>query len=203
MNISVDDLNSLKNDMNLNENIINYYIKLLCNCDIRKFYIFHSSLLDTYENNGIESVIENLVEITNMKEKKLFFLPIYYKNQWRLLTFDVDSMFIKYYDSNKNTCAQIEKWAIDFAILFSRICKVTITSNCWRIAKDKEFLNWKLSFKQRDNVDSGIFVLLFARQIIYNKPYNFNTFTVHDFRRKAYDEIVAGKIDTSYQFITE
>ncbi len=131
----------------------------------------------------------------------IFLLPICYNEHWRLFTLDFKNYEIKFYDSYFDSSPKFQKIATDFANELIKKCKNLNDSPKWRTPIDIQFKKWKDSNKQpKGSNESGIFLLMFARQLILSKSFDFTLLSTHDFRSKMVAEILNHNIDTNYLF---
>jgi Ulp1 family protease len=196
IDITLNDLNSLNHNSMLNDNIINYYMQLLCEQHAETFYCFPSFYFIKYEKDGIDSLSVWIKKLGKLKQK-IFFIPVCYLKHWRLLTFDISTNLIKYYDSYHINCSKAKKFGLDLSLLLVKLNSIDKMTNNWKYISNKI-----CHIKQLNNSnDCGVFLLSYVRCISHNIEFNFNSNSATDFRLKIVNEIKNNCLDLEYKFI--
>ncbi|CAF0861672.1 unnamed protein product, partial [Brachionus calyciflorus] len=167
INITQNDLHSLTTNACLNDQIINFYLNLLCNSFVsRKAYTLDSLISSKILSTDHRGLSKSLYK-TNLTSFELLFIPLHVKgNHWALLVFDVVKKHILFMDSI---------YPVDILIVqrvastLSKYLNVLKESSSWQIILDKVFP------KQINNLtDCGVFICQYAKYLISDLPFDFS-----------------------------
>ena len=189
------DLNTLDSPNMLNDIIINFYLKLLCDSfDNYHYFALDSLFFQKFENNlNVKNInmVKPWLDKSGITNQKLILLPICLCKHWRLVTFDFETLSIKYYDSYFDSSPKIASFAKTLLEILITVCFPNQLTN---LKKWKYNVVQSLA-KQNNNFDCGVFTLMYARCIVRNDPFDFNLNSSLDFRNHLINEISNCKID--------
>ena len=182
IDLTLKDLNTLDNKNMLNDNVIDFYLQLFCQHNSNYYFALPSTYFSKMEKDGFES-IDQWIDKTILLNYKIIFIPVCLKKHWRLLIIDFLTNSISYYDSinvNSTKCVTAIKHIGDV------IAKKTIK---WKTPKQAH------DIKQTNDYDCGIFVCLFARNLILNRELDFDQNDTSIYRNIIKNEIKNMQID--------
>ena len=186
IDLTLKDLNTLDNKNMLNDNVIDFYLQLLCQQNSNYYFALPSTYFSKMEKDGFES-IDQWIDKTISFNYKIIFIPVCLQKHWRLLTIDFLTDSISYYDTinaNSTKCVTAIKHIGD--LIAKKNLKKTIK---WKTPKQAH------GIKQTNDYDCGVFVCLFARYLILNRELDFGQNDISFYRNKIKNEIKNVLID--------
>ena len=132
----------------------------------------------------------------NILQIELFIIPLILENHITLVTVDMISRTIRYYDSNNQsqplwTASRADKvlgHTVDFLSHLHTLKEIPFYENQWSRHHETAMP------QQRDDYNCGVFVLLYARKIINQQPVNFESQDMNRYRVRLLNELVTGKL---------
>ena len=187
--VKKNDLIRLEPDNELNDIIVDFYLKLICKQLNAKCFAISSLLFNKFEEKT-----QKHIELWFVKHKiaernpDIIFFPICKNDHWSLVVFDLLSATMNHLDSVFNSDPVLIKKL--FKILnkaFESMKKIKI----WTVD------TYKILPKQVNNsIDCGVFLCLYAKCIALNKKnFDFKQSDINQARKIIKQEIVNSKIE--------
>ena len=184
----------------LNDEVINTYLKLL-NRHNSKVFMFESQFHEAFLEGGFERV-QNYYQRKNVLSFEKIFIPIHNGNHWFLIIFDVNELtsFDPYnypgidggkkqelIENNKQFHTKLLTNLKDnyFQPLFQKYDKA------WHNLAIRVRLPPEIP-SQENNHDCGVFLLMFAKCVLMNLDFNFDTTDMIHIRDQIRKEIMTG-----------
>ncbi|CAD6218296.1 GSCOCG00011429001-RA-CDS, partial [Cotesia congregata] len=165
MRIKLEDLERLKPPQWLNDQVINYYFKILEERKDSEIYVFDTYFYPSL-NIGIERV-KNRTKNVDIFTKTFLFIPIHLGNHWCLCAVNIPNVSITYYDSLKGTndkCLQkIEGYLLQE---FKMVRPTSDGPKRWKKIHAKDIA------LQNNAYDCGVFICYYASQLSKGEPLN-------------------------------
>ncbi|XP_049636479.1 sentrin-specific protease 2-like [Suncus etruscus] len=184
------DLQTLRNDQWLNDEVINFYMNLLMERnrkqDYPALYAFSTFFYPKLMSAGYQAV-KRWTKGVNLFDQELILVPIHQEVHWSLVVIDVRKKSLKYLDSMGHKGHKICEMLLQYLQEESQT-KRNI---------DLNLLEWTLySMKpheipqQFNGSDCGVFTCQFANYISRDKPITFTQHQMPVFRKKMVLEIL-------------
>lgn len=197
LEVTPDDLSTLKNDQWLNDSIINFYFAMLAerseqNKKLPTIYCF-----DTFFFKKLEEGYGNVKRWTKNAEvfsKEILLVPVHRGNHWCLAVIDFRKKSIEYYDSlgDKNDKQQM---FVCLNKLLNWLSEESIDKR--QVKLDTQ--EWRISYRtdipqQRNGSDCGMFVCRFAEYVSRGAEINFTQKDMAYFRQRTMYEILEKRL---------
>lgn len=194
MNITRKDINTLRDNTWINDQIINFYLNLIAERSkeanhLPKVYVMNTFFVPRLQDKGYNAV-SRWTRKVDIFAFDIILIPIHInQNHWCIATVDLGNKTIKYYDSLGGTNDQVirilseylEKESLDKR---NQIFDITPFTR----------VNIKDAPKQDNRSDCGIFSCKIAEYITKNAELNFTQKDIPQFRQKMILEILNGKL---------
>ena len=193
IDITRSDVETLKYDVWLNDQIINFYLEMIVerswkNVSLPKVYSFSTFFYPKLLKSG-HSEVERWTRKVDLFSHDLAFVPVHLGKHWCLAVVDFRKSSIFYYDSmradNDECLNVIEKFLKD-----EHLSKKKVPLDSSRFAK----VNVKDIPVQTNHSDCEMFALKFAEYLSRNADITFTEDDMHFFRRRMIFEIVEKKL---------
>ncbi|XP_042650017.1 sentrin-specific protease 5 isoform X2 [Tyto alba] len=180
--LDMDDLATLEGQNWLNDQIINMYGELVMDAVPEKVHFFNSFFHRQLVTKGYNGV-KRWTKKVDLFKKTLLLIPIHLEVHWSLITVNIPSRIISFYDSQ----------GIHFKFCVENIRKYLLTE-----AKEKnrpEFLQgWQTSVtkcipQQKNDSDCGVFVLQYCKCLALDQPFQFSQEDMPRVRKRIYKEL--------------
>ncbi|RMZ98142.1 Sentrin-specific protease [Brachionus plicatilis] len=184
------DIMILLSGSKLNDNIVNFYLNLICNSAQKKCVCLDSLLVGKLISSKTHDIKKLCTDLNNTLSY-LLFLPINLNlNHWSLLVFDLENKVIYNLDSIlKPNFELIRTISFNLSNLFIKLKGV----NDWKIKTDLEYP------KQTGNsIDCGVFICLYAKYLAFEREFDFNQTNIQNMREIMADEIKQFSIDENF-----
>ncbi|XP_005989456.1 sentrin-specific protease 5 [Latimeria chalumnae] len=180
--LDLEDLSTLDRHNWLNDQVINMYGELIMDRVPEKVHFFNSFFyrqLVTKGYNGVKRWTKNV----DIFRKTLLLIPIHLSIHWSLITVNLPSQTVYFYDSQ----------GIHFKFCVENIQKYILTE-----AKEKdkvEFLEgWRTVFskcipQQKNDSDCGTFMLQYCKCLALEQPFEFSQEDMPKVRKRIYKEL--------------
>lgn len=197
IHIRCSDILRLNSNQLLNDNLVDFYLNLLCYKKSEKSEIKYFSMSSFYFTSYFDSIknpsIQKLKETSNWLSNKSLFdyalilVPICHKMHWSLLTIDPKANTLRHYDSNQSNCLKETK-------LFFDHCLDLINNESKKSSKIFTRKNWKCESlsgipQQTNGVDCGVFLCQYAKLILESSNFDFNQSQIPKIRLEMEAEI--------------
>ncbi|XP_071763027.1 sentrin-specific protease 5 [Centroberyx gerrardi] len=180
--LSLEDLSTLEEQNWLNDQIINMYGELIMEATQHKVHFFNSFFHKQLVAKGYEGV-KRWNKKVDLFSKWLLLVPIHLEIHWSLITVDIATKTISYYDSQgivfKHTIDNIMKYLQSEA----REKKQTAYQKGWRMVIIKGIP------QQKNDSDCGVFVLEYCRRLSVKQPLQFTQEDMPRIRKRIYKEL--------------
>lgn len=180
--LSLEDLGTLEEQNWLNDQIINMYGELIMEATQQKVHFFNSFFHKQLVAKGYEGV-KRWTKKVDLFSKSLLLIPIHLEIHWSLVTVNMATKTISYYDSQ----------GIVFRHTTDNILKYILSE-----AKEKKQAafqkSWKVNIikgipQQKNDSDCGVFVLEYCRCLSLKKPLTFSQDDMPRIRKRIYKEL--------------
>ncbi|NXG08804.1 SENP5 protease, partial [Sakesphorus luctuosus] len=180
--LDMDDLATLEGQNWLNDQIINMYGELVMDAVPEKVHFFNSFFHRQLVTKGYNGV-KRWTKKVDLFKKTLLLIPIHLEVHWSLITVNIPSRIISFYDSQ----------GIHFKFCVENIRKYLLTE-----AKEKnrpEFLQgWQTAVtkcipQQKNDSDCGVFVLQYCKCLALDQPFQFSQEDMPRVRKRIYKEL--------------
>ncbi|NXN62883.1 SENP5 protease, partial [Himantopus himantopus] len=180
--LDMDDLATLEGQNWLNDQIINMYGELIMDAVPEKVHFFNSFFHRQLVTKGYNGV-KRWTKKVDLFKKTLLLIPIHLEVHWSLITVNIPSRIISFYDSQ----------GIHFKFCVENIRKYLLTE-----AKEKnrsEFLQgWQTAVtkcipQQKNDSDCGVFVLQYCKCLALDQPFQFSQEDMPRVRKRIYKEL--------------
>ncbi|NXU56808.1 SENP5 protease, partial [Turnix velox] len=180
--LDMDDLATLEGQNWLNDQIINMYGELIMDAVPEKVHFFNSFFHRQLVTKGYNGV-KRWTKKVDLFKKSLLLIPIHLEVHWSLITVNIPSRIISFYDSQ----------GIHFKFCVENIRKYLLTE-----AKEKnrpEFLQgWQTAVtkcipQQKNDSDCGVFVLQYCKCLALDQPFQFSQEDMPRVRKRIYKEL--------------
>ncbi|NWU62725.1 SENP5 protease, partial [Pterocles burchelli] len=180
--LDMDDLATLDGQNWLNDQIINMYGELIMDAVPEKVHFFNSFFHRQLVTKGYNGV-KRWTKKVDLFKKTLLLIPIHLEVHWSLITVNIPSRIISFYDSQ----------GIHFKFCVENIRKYLLTE-----AKEKnhpEFLQgWQTAVtkcipQQKNDSDCGVFVLQYCKCLALDQPFQFSQEDMPRVRKRIYKEL--------------
>ena len=179
------DMSKLMNNQRLNDNLVDFYFKIISNSVNRvKCYSFSCLFFVKYLSK-CELPISWIKESLNNYD--LILIPIIFNQHWTLLSIDILSNEVTHLNS-LNLQGKVNDDLIKVIFQFAKKITDLIDSN----HKSWKFIDYLNLPQQTNDIDCGIFACTFAKYIACNGSFNFNfkQSDIHKLRSKMFNEIL-------------
>ncbi|NXP76343.1 SENP5 protease, partial [Ramphastos sulfuratus] len=180
--LDMDDLATLDGQNWLNDQVINMYGELVMDAVPEKVHFFNSFFHRQLVTKGYNGV-KRWTKKVDLFKKTLLLIPIHLEVHWSLITVNIPSRIISFYDSQ----------GIHFKFCVENIQKYLLTE-----AKEKnrpEFLQgWQTAVtkcipQQKNDSDCGVFVLQYCKCLALDQPFQFSQEDMPRVRKRIYKEL--------------
>ncbi|NWR70175.1 SENP5 protease, partial [Centropus unirufus] len=180
--LDMDDLATLEGQNWLNDQIINMYGELIMDAVPEKVHFFNSFFHRQLVTKGYNGV-KRWTKKVDLFKKTLLLIPIHLEVHWSLITVNIPSRIVSFYDSQ----------GIHFKFCVENIQKYLLTE-----AKEKnhpEFLQgWQTAVtkcipQQKNDSDCGVFVLQYCKCLALDQPFQFSQEDMPRVRKRIYKEL--------------
>ncbi|XP_043271833.1 ubiquitin-like-specific protease ESD4 [Venturia canescens] len=186
MRIRQEDLETLKGENRLNDEVINNYLELISNEDV---YVMNSFFFPRLHINGHVAVKRWTKRINIFKFRKVI-VPIHLGNHWCLAVIDMLFGEICYYDSFKGSQPAY------LATLLEYLVQEAKEKNEVPINKEEWTLGNKTNIPcQTNGYDCGVFTCQFARYEAANRAIDFTQQDMLQIRARMARELQAGCLE--------
>ena len=188
--ISRNDLSSLTNGYKLNDIIVNFYFKLLCNSNSTfKCTTLDSILISKILNSNLRGISKSLEKVSKV-DFKLLLCPLFInENHWALLAYDTVLKVISYYDSiysvNLNIINKMNS-------VLSKYIKCMSCCDTWEVSSENSYP------KQTNSNDCGVFICTYAKYLVFDRSFNFNENDIPNIRKILSNEIINYEIESVF-----
>ncbi|XP_063056828.1 sentrin-specific protease 5 [Engraulis encrasicolus] len=185
--LTLEDLSTLDDHSWVNDQVINMYGELIMEAANHKVHFFNSFFYRQLVAKGYEGV-KRWTKKVDLFSKSLLLIPLHLEVHWSLLSVDVASKSIHFYDSQ----GIMFKYAVD------NILKYLLAE-----AKEKKQLNfqkgWKMIIQknipqQKNDSDCGVFVLEYCKCLAQKRDLLFSQDDMPRVRKRIYQELCEGKL---------
>ncbi|CAF0797541.1 unnamed protein product [Didymodactylos carnosus] len=185
------DLKTLKGLTWLNDEVINYYLGMICgesgvNCYPRVHY-FSTFFYEKLSKEGAEKMTRWTRKV-NIFAYDIILIPIHLTNHWALATIDVNQTRIQYYDSlggSNELC---------LALLYSFVTNEYKSKLQQQIPSTWRGQQMTTIPAQRNRSDCGVFCCQFSKYIAREWPIDFTQDNMPQFRTQMIYEIASKKL---------
>uniref|UniRef100_A0A8C6XPQ4 Ubiquitin-like protease family profile domain-containing protein n=1 Tax=Naja naja TaxID=35670 RepID=A0A8C6XPQ4_NAJNA len=180
--LDMDDLTTLDGQNWLNDQIINMYGELIMDAVPDKVHFFNSFFHRQLVTKGYNGV-KRWTKKVDLFKKTLLLIPIHLEVHWSLITVNLPSRIISFYDSQ----------GIHFKFCVENIRKYLLTE-----AKEKnrpDFLqDWQTAVtkcipQQKNDSDCGVFVLQYCKCLALDQSFQFSQEDMPRVRKRIYKEL--------------
>ncbi|XP_035279590.1 sentrin-specific protease 5-like isoform X1 [Anguilla anguilla] len=185
--LTLEDLSTLDNQNWVNDQVINMYGELIEEAVNHKVHFFNSFFHRQLVTKGYEGV-KRWTKKVDLFTKKLLLIPIHLEIHWSLITVDIATRNVYFYDSQ----------GIVFRHAIENILKYIMAE-----AKEKEQMvyqkGWKMIInkripQQRNDNDCGVFVLEYCKCLALGRPLQFSQADMPKIRKRIYKELCDCKL---------
>ncbi|CAF1085088.1 unnamed protein product, partial [Brachionus calyciflorus] len=184
------DLELLITGKKLNDIIINFYLKLLCNSSSLGCSTIDSLIVNKILASNLRGLSKCLEKFSKQSFKLLFCPVLREKSHWALIIFDVVEKTIGFFDSIFEPDFEIIR---SLSINLGKYLSALSGSENWKISEQdlypKQFGN---------NLDCGVFVCTYAKFIAFQQDLNFNQYQMTQIRETIANEILNFEIDKKF-----
>uniref|UniRef100_A0A667XXJ7 SUMO specific peptidase 5 n=1 Tax=Myripristis murdjan TaxID=586833 RepID=A0A667XXJ7_9TELE len=168
--LSLEDLGTLEEQNWLNDQVINMYGELIMEATQHKVHFFNSFFHKQLAAKGYEGV-KRWTKKVDLFSKWLLLVPIHLEIHWSLITVDMATKTISYYDSQ----GIVFKHTID-------VCSLAVVADC-------DCLSLQGIPQQKNDSDCGVFVLEYCRRLSVKQPLRFSQEDMPHIRKRIYKEL--------------
>ncbi|XP_029381700.1 sentrin-specific protease 3b isoform X2 [Echeneis naucrates] len=185
--LTMDDLGTLYGQNWLNDQVMNMYGDLVMDSVPERVHFFNSFFYDKLRTKGYEGV-KRWTKNVDIFQKDLLLIPIHLEVHWSLVSVDIPSRAITYFDSQRTLNRRCPKHI--FKYLQAEAIK----------KEQRDFLTgWKGFFKmnvgrQNNDSDCGAFVLQYCKCLALGQPFSFGQQDMPRLRRQMYKELCHCKL---------
>ncbi|XP_061540715.1 sentrin-specific protease 5-like isoform X1 [Phycodurus eques] len=180
--LSLEDLATLEEQNWINDQIINTYGDLIMEAAQHNVHFFNSFFHKQLDAKGYEGV-KRWTKKVDLFSKWLLLIPIHLEIHWSLVTVNMATKTINYFDSQgivfRHTADNIMKYLQSEA----QEKKQTNFLKGWKIAINKGIP------QQKNDSDCGVFVLEYCRCLSVKKPLLFSQDDMPRIRKRIYKEL--------------
>ena len=189
--ITRSDINNIITGHKLNDSILNFYLKLICNsCFSKKVACIDSLITFKILNSNLRGLHKSL-ERLNAQNFSSIFCPLFLTcNHWALIYIDVINKNIKYYDSIFTTDTNV---IYQLCSVLGKYVKVLGGSEHWNISFDHNYPK-----QQGNDTDCGVFVCTYAKYLAFNRTFDFGQDQIDEIRKSMASEIINFEIDQKF-----
>ena len=199
------DLSCLLSPNWLNDNVINTYLELLKKRD-ESIFMFSTFFHTSFQDGGFEKV-QNYYRRHDILSYRMIFIPVHLSNHWFLITYD-GSEIVSYdpYDFPGSGGLKKQMLVRENKQMHDSILE-NLKENYFKPLYSKYEKQWKdLNTKvlippqipcQLNNHDCGVFLCMFAKNLILKHKFDFSARDMIQFRDTIHRELSSGKIDVS------
>ena len=150
--------------------------------DVQVFSSFFYTKLEAAGVSGVRHWIKDAT--TDLFNKRLLLVPVHLGTHWCLAALNFCHHQLCYYDSMNGTndrCLQLlEEYIMSFHHLH--------TISTWSAVFPQDIP------QQKNHLDCGVFICMYARQLACNSPFNFSQEDITQIRRHMIIELVCKKL---------
>ena len=193
LNLTRDDLLTLKNKNWLNDNIVNFYMELIDqrnrqNPNTPKTFCFSTFLFVSLVAGGYPRV-KNFTRKTDIFEKDLVIIPIFKTSHWRLVVVKINSKEIVYLDSLN----------LDGSDILAQIKTYLVEEHRTKKGSHLNISEWKAfslpdTPQQNNSYDCGAFMCHFAKTISNNEQIEIKPTDIPNLRELMCYEILKAEL---------
>ncbi|XP_061681803.1 sentrin-specific protease 5-like [Syngnathoides biaculeatus] len=180
--LTLEDLSTLEEQNWINDQIINTYGDLIMEAAQHNVHFFNSFFHKQLDAKGYEGV-KRWTKKVDLFSKWLLLIPIHLEIHWSLVTVNMATKTINYFDSQgivfRHTADNIMKYLQSEA----QEKKQTHFLKGWKIAINKGIP------QQKNDSDCGVFVLEYCRCLSVKKPLLFSQDDMPHIRKRIYKEL--------------
>ena len=188
----------------LNDEVINQYLKLLNSVD-NEVFIFTTYFYNSFSTHGFETV-QNYYRKYNLFSYKTILIPVHHGSHWFLITYNGDKL--ESYDpfNYPGTTSQERKEKLEENYQLHLQMLTSLKDNYWKQLFHKHnkpfnepsiIVHLPPSIPSQDNGhDCGVFLLSFAKCIVFKRSFNFSTGDMIQIRDIIRGELQFGKINS-------
>lgn len=185
IDLSVRDLKTLQNKRWLNDNVIDYYLSLICK-NHPEYFCWTTHFFTTLQSKGYDGIKRwGKRKKLNIFEKKLIFIPININSShWALTIINNDTKTIEYYDSlNLRGNMPVLKTVQSYMIGEKDRLNAQVDINDWQLIS-------KASPQQLNGFDCGVFTCICAKYLSRNLDLSYSQGDMANLRNRMILEIL-------------
>ncbi|XP_048109236.1 LOW QUALITY PROTEIN: sentrin-specific protease 5 [Alosa alosa] len=185
--LTLEDLSTLDHHNWVNDQVINMYGELIMEAASHKVHFFNSFFYRQLVAKGYEGV-KRWTKKVDVFTKRLLLIPLHLEVHWSLITVDVTSKSVHFYDSQ----GIMFKYAVDnilrYLLAEAREKKQPGFQKGWKMLINKCIP------QQKNDSDCGVFVLEYCKCLALKQPLQFSQEDMPKVRKRIYQELCEGKL---------
>ncbi|KAG7456915.1 hypothetical protein MATL_G00240930 [Megalops atlanticus] len=185
--LTLEDLSTLDNQNWLNDQVINMYGELIMEAANNKVHFFNSFFHRQLVTKGYEGV-KRWTKKVDLFSKRLLLIPVHLEVHWSLITVDISSKTIRFYDSQGMVFKHAMENVFKYMTTEAKEKKCTTFQKGW-----KTTVNKRIPQQKNDN-DCGVFVLEYCKCLASGKPLQFSQADMPKIRKRIYKELCDCKL---------
>ncbi|XP_036410401.1 uncharacterized protein LOC118795781 [Megalops cyprinoides] len=185
--LTLEDLSTLDNQNWLNDQVINMYGELIMEAANHKVHFFNSFFHRQLVTKGYEGV-KRWTKKVDLFSKRLLLIPVHLEVHWSLISVDISSKTIRFYDSQGMVFKHAMENVFKYMTTEAKEKKCTAFQKGW-----KTTVNKRIPQQKNDN-DCGVFVLEYCKCLASGKPLQFSQADMPRIRKRIYKELCDCKL---------
>ncbi|KAJ8274665.1 hypothetical protein COCON_G00092900 [Conger conger] len=185
--LTLEDLSTLDNQNWVNDQVINMYGELIMEAVNHKVHFFNSFFHRQLVTKGYEG-IKRWTRKVDLFTKNLLLIPIHLEIHWSLITVDIATRNIHFYDSQGIVFRHAIENILKYIMAEAKEKECTVYQKGWKMIVNKRIP------QQRNDNDCGVFVLEYCKCLALGKPLQFSQADMPKIRKRIYKELCDCKL---------
>ncbi|KAJ7986213.1 hypothetical protein DPEC_G00337630 [Dallia pectoralis] len=185
--LTLEDLSTLDYQNWVNDQVINMYGELIMEAVQHKVHFFNSFFHRQLVAKGYEGV-KRWTKKVDLFSKRLLLIPIHLEIHWSLITVDITSRHIHYYDSQGMVFKYTMENIMRYIMAEAKEKKLAGYQKGWKMIINKGIP------QQKNDSDCGVFVLEYCKCLALKEPLEFTQNDMPKVRKRIYKELCDCKL---------
>ncbi|XP_029564012.1 sentrin-specific protease 5 [Salmo trutta] len=186
--LTLEDLSTLDDQNWVNDQVINMYGELIMEATQNKVHFFNSFFHRQLVAKGYEGV-KRWTKKVDLFSKRLLLIPIHLEIHWSLITVDIASHHIHYYDSQGIVFKYTMENILSYILAEAEEKKQAGYQKGWKMTINKGIP------QQKNDSDCGVFILEYCKCLALKEPLQFTQDDMPKVRKRIYKELCDCKLN--------
>ncbi|XP_018586644.1 sentrin-specific protease 3-like [Scleropages formosus] len=185
--LTLDDLTTLDSQNWVNDQVINMYGELIMEAVNHKAHFFNTFFYNQLATRGYEGV-KRWTKNVDLFSKTLLLIPIHLESHWSLVSVDLVSYSIHFYDSQGLVFQQAMESILHYITTEAKEKQHAAFQRGWVLMTNR----WMP--QQKNDGDCGVFLLEYCKCLALRRPLRFSQQHMPKIRKRIYKELCECKL---------